>query len=313
VFDEFPLQAHDPLGLGSRRLTITEFGVAELLRSPDEVSYRIRAVVDASRARNIFGAYYWQLYDNECKVRPNGELYECPGYMLYRQDGSASLALAALRQYAGFPAPPGQSPPTNLHLEPAQPVAGGVNNLVWTAAPGATSYTVRVTPPAGGAYNVNTGNTWYTLASNSPTGSYTWTVSATGPAGTSPATPGPAFTIVAGGTRNAAFVSQSVPATMARGATATVSVTMRNSGTAVWTRAGGYRLGSQNPQDNLTWGIGRVELEAGDSIANGQQKTFTFTIRAPSTAGAYDFQWRMLQEGVQWFGAFSSNVVIQVQ
>lgn len=108
------------------------------------------------------------------------------------------------------------------------------------------------------------------------------------------------------------FVSQSVPATLNAGETRSVSVTMRNSGSSTWTPANGYKLGSQNPQDNGTWGTGRVDLAAGNSIAPGQQKTFTFNITAPGTPGTYNFQWRMLREGVAWFGAFSTNVAIQV-
>ena len=111
----------------------------------------------------------------------------------------------------------------------------------------------------------------------------------------------------------ALFVSQSVPSTMLAGETQTVSVTMLNSGGTTWTKSSGYKLGTQNPQDNTTWtGSTRVLLAAGDSIAPGQSKTFTFDITAPSSPGNYDFQWKMLREGVDWFGAKSQNVVIDV-
>lgn len=108
---------------------------------------------------------------------------------------------------------------------------------------------------------------------------------------------------------NSAFVSQNVPTTMQRSQTATVSVTMRNTGTATWF-AGTYFLGSQNPQDNTTWGLNRVSLAS--SVAPGGQTTFTFNITAPATAGTYNFQWRMLQQGIGSFGAFSSNVAVTV-
>jgi parallel beta-helix repeat protein len=112
---------------------------------------------------------------------------------------------------------------------------------------------------------------------------------------------------------DADFVSQAnVPSTMTVGEQRTVTVTMKNTGTATWTRSGNYRLGSQNPQDNLTWGIRRVLLPSTDSIPQGQQKSFTFTITAPSTAGSYNFQWRMVHELVKWFGDFTPNRVIQV-
>ncbi|MCG8592708.1 MAG: hypothetical protein MJE66_25745, partial [Proteobacteria bacterium] len=112
---------------------------------------------------------------------------------------------------------------------------------------------------------------------------------------------------------NAAFVSQSVPSSLTAGGTHTVSVTMRNTGNTTWTHAGRYRLGSQNPQDNERWGLGRVVLSPSDSIAPGQQKTFTFQITAPNTPGPAAFRWRMVHEGVNWFGAFTPNTAIQVQ
>lgn len=108
------------------------------------------------------------------------------------------------------------------------------------------------------------------------------------------------------------FVSQSVPSSLTVGQTASVSVTLRNTGTSTWTASGQHRLGSQNPQDNMTWGLGRVDLVPGEAVGPGGQKTFTFAITAPPAGGVYNFQWKMLQEGVTWFGALSSSVAISV-
>ena len=57
-------------------------------------------------------------------------------------------------------------------------------------------------------------------------------------------------------------------------------------------------------------GVGRVDLP--HSVPPGGQVTFTFYVTAPSYAGTYDFQWRMLQEGVEWFGDFTPNVPVEV-
>jgi hypothetical protein len=100
---------------------------------------------------------------------------------------------------------------------------------------------------------------------------------------------------------NAAFVSQEVPAYMAPGLTYPVRVAMKNTGTLPWNKANKYRLGSQYPQDNQVWGAGRIELDAEESIRPGETKVFQFTITA-SSPGASAFQWRMLQEGLAWFG-----------
>lgn len=109
---------------------------------------------------------------------------------------------------------------------------------------------------------------------------------------------------------DAMFVSQSVPATMAAGRSYAVSVTMRNTGSKTWSAANNFRLGSQNPMDNTLWGLGRVHVPA--SIANGQNATFNFNVTAPPTSGIYNFQWRMVQDGVTWFGAASTNVTVSV-
>jgi hypothetical protein len=113
-----------------------------------------------------------------------------------------------------------------------------------------------------------------------------------------------------GGTNDAAFVSQSVPSTMTAAQTISVSVTMRNTGTTTWTTSGAYRLGSQNPQDNSTWGLSRVNLPG--SVAPATDITFTFNVTAPSTPGTYNFQWRMVQDGVGFFGLASTNVAVTV-
>lgn len=112
---------------------------------------------------------------------------------------------------------------------------------------------------------------------------------------------------------DARFVSQQVPPVMGTGERAAVQLTMRNVGTAAWSEAEGHRLGSQNPQDNGTWGTGRVYLPAGASVAPGGAHTFVFEAQAPGTPGVYDFQWRMLQEQVEWFGQATPNVSVAVE
>jgi alkylated DNA repair dioxygenase AlkB len=110
----------------------------------------------------------------------------------------------------------------------------------------------------------------------------------------------------------ATFVSQSVPSSVAAGQRFPVSVTMRNAGSTTWTSGGTnpVRLGSQNPQDNTTWGLGRVELPG--PVAEDAQVTFQFTATAPSAPGSYHFQWRMVHEGVAWFGDLTPDVAVTV-
>lgn len=99
----------------------------------------------------------------------------------------------------------------------------------------------------------------------------------------------------------ALFVSQSLPDSMLCGRVYPVSVTMRNTGKQTWVSP--FRLGSQSPQDNQTWGTGRADLAG--PVAPGALATIKFNVTAPPTPGAYGFQWRMVQEGVRWFGEFT--------
>jgi hypothetical protein len=113
-----------------------------------------------------------------------------------------------------------------------------------------------------------------------------------------------------GPNHQATFVSQSVPTAMTGGQTYPASVTMRNDGADTWTAASLYRLGSQYGQDNLTWGTNRVFLPA--SVPPGGQVTFNFNVTAPYANGTYNFQWRMVHDGVTWFGASSPLVQVAV-
>lgn len=89
--------------------------------------------------------------------------------------------------------------------------------------------------------------------------------------------------------KSSAFVSQSVPEIMEAGQSYSVSVTMTNTGTDTWTDVDLYRLGSQNLQDNVTWGINRVPVPT--TVPPGSSVTFNFIMTAPYTAGYYNFQW----------------------
>ena len=111
----------------------------------------------------------------------------------------------------------------------------------------------------------------------------------------------------------ATFVSQSVPTSMIAGQSYNVTVRMRNTGSNTWTAATQYSLGSQNPQDNMTWSLNRVIVPS--TIAAGAETSFNFTVTAPATAGTYNFQWRMVQDNVGscgWFGESTPNLAVTV-
>ncbi|MDL2079000.1 NBR1-Ig-like domain-containing protein [Streptomyces sp. GXMU-J15] len=101
------------------------------------------------------------------------------------------------------------------------------------------------------------------------------------------------------------------PTPMAAGTRAQVTVTAVNNGSTTWTAADVYRLGSQSPQDNTTWGTGRVDLPQA-TVDPGDSAVFRFGIQAPATAGRYAFCWQMVREGVRWFGQPSPRVTVAV-
>ena len=166
---------------------------------------------------------------------------------------------------------------------------------------------------ANGALLASASQTWllrYTW-NNVPAGTYQLTAVATNYSNISTTSAPVSIAVQPQPANNAVFVSQSVPDMMVSGGTYNIAVTMQNTGTATWTPAASYRLGSQSPQDNTTWGTARVNLAS--SVAPGAQATFQFTVTAPATPGSYVFQWKMVQDGVAWFGAFTDGRTIAVK
>ncbi|MCU6501539.1 Ig-like domain-containing protein [Rugamonas sp. A1-17] len=112
---------------------------------------------------------------------------------------------------------------------------------------------------------------------------------------------------------HAVVLSQTVPTLMRAGAPYNAEIRLLNTGTTTWTPGGQfpYRLGSQGPQDNRIWrNSGRVNLAG--PVAPGAIGVFSFTVTAPSKPGAYQFQWKPLQEGQRWFDAATTPATITV-
>jgi hypothetical protein len=81
-----------------------------------------------------------------------------------------------------------------------------------------------------------------------------------------------------------------------------------------WTNLGAYDYGVAGPD----YAAGYRAYRQGSSLAigtctdAGSTKTFTFNVTAPTSPGSYDFQWRMVQDAVEWFGEYTSNVAVLV-
>lgn len=114
------------------------------------------------------------------------------------------------------------------------------------------------------------------------------------------------------GIDDASFVSQSVPdRILDTNAQQLVTVTMRNTGNTTWTNAAGYKLISLNPTGNSVFGLSSVVLPLPGSVLPGATVVFSFNMTAPSSAGTYQFQWKMAKAGVA-FGIPTSNIQIVV-
>jgi len=120
-----------------------------------------------------------------------------------------------------------------------------------------------------------------------------------------------AETITVGGKYNhATSYEQSVPTSMVAGRTYAVAYRFRNGGNTTWSAATGYSLGAWNPASTSTWGITRVQVR--DQVPGGIGALFEFNVVAPSVPGTYNMQWRMVEEGIEWFGEPSANVQVVV-
>jgi len=107
---------------------------------------------------------------------------------------------------------------------------------------------------------------------------------------------------------NANPVGASYPGSVTTGQSFSASITMNNNGSKAWVDSASYNLGSQNPQDNSRWGLGRVAVAG--TVSPGANFTFNFNCTAPGTAGTYAFDWRMVQDGVEWFGTTSTGSIV---
>ncbi|MGJ9418324.1 RHS repeat-associated core domain-containing protein [Massilia sp. CMS3.1] len=117
----------------------------------------------------------------------------------------------------------------------------------------------------------------------------------------------PNFTVSVEPPRDSAeLVSKEVPSLMVSGQSYTVVETYKNTGNTTWNPAADYKLGSQNPSNNVLWRENRVALDR--TVAPGEQHTFRFNVVAPA-AGTYTMQWQMLR-GNAWFGHVSSALAI---
>lgn len=103
--------APDPMGLGNRRILISEYGLFE--NQLAGTTWRANAILSTASQEGIYGAFLWNVFDNECAetngqgapvdaasgnpLRPKDN--QCRGLWVVRPDGSTSSVLSVLKQY----------------------------------------------------------------------------------------------------------------------------------------------------------------------------------------------------------------------
>ncbi|MDH7603018.1 MAG: fibronectin type III domain-containing protein, partial [Armatimonadota bacterium] len=103
---------------------------------------------------------------------------------------------------------------------------------------------------------------------------------------------------------SAEYVSDTIPSTIPGGRSVTVSITFRNRGVA-WSESHQFRLGAVGDSDPFA----ATRHYINGTVMPGGFYTFSFTMTAPRTPGDYVTDWRMLREGVTWFGDTLTKVV----
>jgi hypothetical protein len=105
---------------------------------------------------------------------------------------------------------------------------------------------------------------------------------------------------------SAEIVLTSFPSTLACSATATATVSVRNTGTATWTRESSYKLGAVDDSDPFHGPEPRIWLTEDATIPPGAVWTFEISLLAPAEAGTYTTDWQMVHEAVTWFGGIAA-------
>jgi N-acetylmuramoyl-L-alanine amidase len=101
------------------------------------------------------------------------------------------------------------------------------------------------------------------------------------------------------------YVSDTFPSVLSPGQSFTATVTLRNRG-VLWTEAKSIRLGAVGESDPFT--TSTRSIIAGE-VGPGSTCTFSIPLVAPAAPGTYTTDWRMLREGVTWFGPTVSKLV----
>ena len=106
--------------------------------------------------------------------------------------------------------------------------------------------------------------------------------------------------------KNASCVGISgAPSSVTSGQSFQARITMKNTGSTPWLISGaspssGIKLGSQNPENGNNFKINRIGVNS--KAVTGTDVVFSGTFKATTTVGTYNFDWKMVDEYIEWFG-----------
>lgn len=101
---------------------------------------------------------------------------------------------------------------------------------------------------------------------------------------------------------DALVVGTDLPMSLTCGESAEGRVVMRNTGFVTWSMDDGYKLGAVDDSDPFLSEGTRILLTEHVTIPSGDVWSFEFELTAPDVPGLYVTDWRMVHEGIHWFG-----------
>lgn len=125
-------------------------------------------------------------------------------------------------------------------------------------------------------------------------------------------TPTPTPTPVPTPFHNAELVGHTIPTVLVPGQSLTVDITMRNTGNITWTPETNHLLGVEFSSGSQIVTATRFQLNDGASIAPNQTARIHIYLNPSGSPGSGTVRFRMLQEGVEWFGQ-SLQLTISIQ
>jgi hypothetical protein len=110
---------------------------------------------------------------------------------------------------------------------------------------------------------------------------------------------------------NGSIVSYNIPSTMTVGQSYAVSITMNNSGNAVWNSTVNITLGGVGgvQGDAVMFGPTTFNITNGINVTPGQFYTWNFTMTAPTQMGTYTPQYQVKYGESGWFGDIVSKKI----